>query len=334
MNTAFRRLSGFEIARCRDFVRNWMRRWDGRRSAIARIHAQPRLNAAAFGRWADKVMPPALTRVRILEIEIVLTHPPRGASPAAPRAAGVNLMAALLDYCEADVRAARDMALRMPMRPTVLDVVEAVPARAAERRDHRSFWANGDEFGGRLADRGYRVIGSGAFSTVYHKPGSDRVIKVNRRPDNWLDYVVWAARAGHAGKLAPKVYSFRVFNEGTPDAFYVAVMERLETTVSRAECTKPDAYRAWMSMRQFIEQQDAAAGVEAELHTAGAIRFGVAFRAAFKRAWDLHGGNFMLRADGSLVCTDPLCEEGTSSPPYSRMRQRELESLAQIPANY
>ena len=45
-----------------------------------------------------------------------------------------------------------------------------------------------------LQKRGYKNLGSGAFSTVLGKEGSDRVLKVTRSNDNWIDYIQWAAK--------------------------------------------------------------------------------------------------------------------------------------------
>src|SRR5438105_2456974 len=81
----------------------------------------------------------------------------------------------------------------------------------------------------RLIKRGYQEIGSGYFSVVLAKPGSDKVIKICNTPDRSLDFVIWAAKHGYAGSLAPRVYSYKQYEDGT----YTAVMERLGETASK-----------------------------------------------------------------------------------------------------
>lgn len=190
-----------------------------------------------------------------------------------------------------------------------------------------SVWKDGEHFIERLYKRGYSTLGAGAFSTVLAKRDSDRVVKVSRKPDPWLDYIVWANKEGFAGTLAPRVYSYRVI-KGRFQTFYVAVMERLECTISQCGMSKPHAARAHNAMRHWISHKDDKSGLEAEKYAPGALRFGAAFRLAFQRNHDLHEGNFMLRKDGSLVCTDPIWNED-SRVTYSkpRMRSRDLEAL-------
>src|SRR5258705_4232165 len=61
----------------------------------------------------------------------------------------------------------------------------------------------------RLEKRGYKVLGRGAYSTVLGKEGSNRVIKVSRSLDDWIDYIQWGAANGYAGNFVPRVYSWK-----------------------------------------------------------------------------------------------------------------------------
>lgn len=79
-----------------------------------------------------------------------------------------------------------------------------------------------------LEASGFAYIGGGAYSAVYAIPSSDRVIKVNLCADGWLDYVLWAQSSGYAGTFAPRVFSYKRFDDGT----YIAVVERLANTLS------------------------------------------------------------------------------------------------------
>jgi hypothetical protein len=189
-------------------------------------------------------------------------------------------------------------------------------------------WAHGHQFIGKLTDRGFHQIGAGCFSTVLAKKGSDRVIKVSRTMDPWLDYVVWAAKHGHNGSLAPLVYSYRRFNEGTPNEFYVAVVERLQETMNEARLRRRALHDAYLSLASHMRCADDDEAKEAEREIPGAIQFADSFREAFRDfALDLHANNWMLRANGSLVCIDPFYDGlGVGTP--SRMRHRDLTSLS------
>src|SRR5882672_10391646 len=60
-----------------------------------------------------------------------------------------------------------------------------------------------------LEKKGFKRLGAGAYSTVLGKDGSDKVIKVSRSLDNWIDYIQWSAANGYAGNFAPRVYSWK-----------------------------------------------------------------------------------------------------------------------------
>src|SRR5882672_8899390 len=91
----------------------------------------------------------------------------------------------------------------------------------------------------KLEKRGYTVLGRGAYSTVLGKKDSDRVIKVSRSLDDWIDYVQWGAKNGYAGNFVPRVYSWKRYSrygehpkdeyERTTD-WSVAVVERMKAT--------------------------------------------------------------------------------------------------------
>lgn len=227
----------------------------------------------------------------------------------------------------AQIALAPELLCAKPLMPP-LDGPKAKPPLG--KAPEFSKWRDGHQFIHKLTDRGFRQIGAGAYSTVLAKPGSDKVIKVCRQLDCWLDYVVWSARQGHAGKWAPRVYSFRRFNAGLDSEFYVAVVERMEATVSAVQKQRQNTHMAWKHLRAFIEKKSDRDGLEAEKLAPGALRFGIDFRVEFGSAGnDLHSGNFMVRPDGTLVCTDPLTSEtgNSSSHAPSRMRHRDLEAL-------
>jgi len=149
-----------------------------------------------------------------------------------------------------------------------------------------------------LTKRGYKVLGSGAYSTVYAKGDSDRVIKVQRGNDNWIDYCKWAAEKGFSGGFAPKVYSFKRFN-----GFAVAVMERMDRNTNNekdelclVERLLGPARRGNIMAKLFLE----------ELAPQSSVFFDKLF-ATFDGHLDLYGKNIMIRKDGTLCVTDPVC---------------------------
>jgi hypothetical protein len=204
-----------------------------------------------------------------------------------------------------------------------LDAPKPEPAKGTSR------WRDGLHFITSLERRGFRLIGSGAFSWVMAKPGSDKVVKVCRNLDAWPEYVTWATRCGFAGKYAPRVYSFHMV-DGRDDQFYVAVVERLDATVSTL-AWEPNG-RAISQLRTdialFIQGDDAKGAVLASTRPE-LVAFALAFRVFYRRTMsarsiglDLHGGNWMLKGD-RIVLTDPVCD-GTPTTP-KRLRSRDLQ---------
>lgn len=164
----------------------------------------------------------------------------------------------------------------------------------------------------RLQRRGFVMLGAGAFSTVLGKPGYPRVIKVGRgQPEGWIDYIMWADKAGYAGSFAPKVFSLKIhfdyrygpFQWGRElnNSWYVAVMERLDCTIAAVTC--PGKRRIYRHMASALYGDLPCKTLEDM--APGATKFCADLRAAGFEYFDLHDGNFMLRGN-QVVCTDPL----------------------------
>lgn len=161
-----------------------------------------------------------------------------------------------------------------------------------------------------LERKGFKKLGSGYYSVVLHKKG-ERVIKVGKA-DQWINYVLWAGKTGYGGTFAPKVYSYKMFpgkkkgNDpwGHEGPFYVAVMEKLEKTVSSARSSEDMVIGPYLF--QTYLHKNAAAGRMLDVLAPGLRVFSDQFKKTFKNGWDLHNGNFMLRSDGGLVLTDPI----------------------------
>lgn len=156
-----------------------------------------------------------------------------------------------------------------------------------------------------LEKRGFVRLGSGAFSTVLHKEGQNKVIKVIRRPDGWINYVKWAAEIGEAGKFAPKVFSYKKI-KGRRNNFAVAVMEKLEYTLSNTP--EEHALKVLPDLMSRVDNNPMAEKFT-ELLAPGLTAYMKKMAEEWKikiAYFDLHDGNLMLRADGSFVVVDPV----------------------------
>jgi len=156
-----------------------------------------------------------------------------------------------------------------------------------------------------LEKRGFKRLGVGAFSTVLGKEGQSRVIKVIRRPDGWINYVHWAAQIGEAGHFAPKVFSYKKI-KGAKATFAVAVVEKLEVTLSN---TPGDHnLKVLPDILHRIKSNEIARKFT-EMLAPGLSDFLLKLSEKWNTTvgdFDLHGGNLMLRADGTFVVVDPV----------------------------
>lgn len=194
---------------------------------------------------------------------------------------------------------------------------EQSPRIEAKPQTKTGAFASARAFCSALEKRGYKLLGSGAYSSVYGKDGYDKVLKVSRCLDNWIDYVAWASSNGYAGNLAPKVFSWKRFkNPGDPperEGFYgrwderqwsVAVVERMVETVKEDSKLSQDF--------KIIERLHDLAGksILAELVVdeivPGCGKFFKELHANFY-ASDIYSKNLMVRKDGSFCVTDPVC---------------------------
>ena len=175
-----------------------------------------------------------------------------------------------------------------------------------------------------LEKRGFKRLGSGCFSSVYAKDGSDKVLKVTRRIDNWIDYIHWASEKGYAGRFAPKVYSYKKFKAKDGEMFSVAVVERCNPI---NDCSaKDDGYvinaLLWPCMRGNTMAQ-----LYLDDMQQGLPKFLVDFHEKFGQDHtDIGGNNHLFRKDGTWVLTDPLC--GRSKMTVNRLRSKDFTSLA------
>lgn len=229
---------------------------------------------------------------------------PMAIPPAFIRREDADAMAALQQECE---RMARELVFEKRLvapEPIVQPVVPAVSAV--------------EKYKSGLMRKGWRVVGKGAYSTVFvhdAKPGV--AIKVNggqSGDDCWSKFAVWAARF----RKSPFI---RVFAIHRHDGFTASLMERIEgdsydgvTTLDREkqEQTKEiiDHYRYGSGLRVLIEDDLDSVAANAKLRWArrrAGTRVLAALRLLAKHNSinDLHRKNWGYRPDGSVVIFDP-----------------------------
>jgi len=177
----------------------------------------------------------------------------------------------------------------------------------------------------RLEKRGFKVLGRGAYSTVLAKDGSDRVIKVSRTLDNWIDYIQWGAKKGYAGNFVPRVYSWKRHTNPSGEKnewnnereWSVAIVERMDDVLSDH---KKDMALI-LSLYYPAQCGNTMAKVYMEDLSPGSAKFFEEL-AANQFASDIAGKNVMVRKNGSLCVTDPAC--GSIKTDKRRLRTGEL----------
>ena len=187
-----------------------------------------------------------------------------------------------------------------------------------------------------LVKKGYKQLGSGHYSTVLGHPKSpDKVIKVTRHQDNWIDYVKWAAENGYAGTFGPKVYSWKKF----PAGWSWAVVERMSHCVgegyydddycgcSDSSCCpretrgKSDDYEIIFTLLNSAQRGNLMAQVYVDDLCPGAFEYISKLKSAM-RAGDIRAANTMVRKDGTLCFTDPCA--GASKLTSTRFKERDF----------
>lgn len=200
-----------------------------------------------------------------------------------------------------------------------------------EPKTYKSPFEEGKAFGHFLEKKGFKRLGSGTYSTVYGKDGSDKVLKVCHRLDAWMDYISWAAKKGYCGTYAPRVYSYKYF-KGKTAPFYVAVVERLDKEVGGIDASHPQAftYHAIKFLTYPAPEQALNDNVKQCLEglSPGINQFAADFNQfGAEHSKDFHRGNFMVRKDGSFVATDPIMGH-QKDPTMSRLRSNHFTRIA------
>lgn len=173
-----------------------------------------------------------------------------------------------------------------------------------------------------LYRKNFECIGSGAYSQVYAKKNSDRVLKVTLTQDNWIDYIHWSSQEGYSGTLAPRVYSYKKYSE-----YSVAVVERMDKTLSKL--SEKDDLKILSDLLYHSGRGNEMAQLLMDEIVPGFSSFLKELRKRFKgQRLDLHSGNIMVRKDGSLAVTDPVCDTAGPTIESIRLRAKDFTSLA------
>lgn len=160
--------------------------------------------------------------------------------------------------------------------------------------------------------KGYKHLAEGAFSTVYAKPGSNRVLKIARDDCGYLAFLKFAVK-NQKNPFVPKIFSVEII-KGYGFKLIVVLMEKLKRVRSS---TKLEAISS--AFRRYIRDEYSYytfGETKAFLETTKwmndkSFKFLDQVGAMIRRATsnghdtDLHDGNVMQRG-GVLVVTDPL----------------------------
>lgn len=189
-----------------------------------------------------------------------------------------------------------------------------------DKSDRTKPFGNATNYGAWLMAKGFQKLGSGAHSAVYAKPNSDKVIKVTWSLDNWIDYVKWAASAGYAGTLAPRVYSWKRHGRKDYGDFAVAVVERMDVGGYNTDFKKHDG-ALLMQLQYPARSGSLLAQCFMEEIQPGSVNF-FKMLSALEFDGDMGGNNVMYRKDGTLCITDPCA--GRIQTTLRRFRSGDL----------
>jgi hypothetical protein len=185
-----------------------------------------------------------------------------------------------------------------------------------------------------LKKRGFKYLAGGYYGAVYHKLGSPYVLKIgNCAGDAWPAYAAYCIE--NPGPFRPVVRSLKwhATGDGWDDQpFYVAVVERLSCTLSEAMEGRYSRAENRSFVRRVYEVVDG--GKDIGYQTRRFRQLGMAALADFLRDLDqefdgvgndAHVNNWMFRADGALILTDPFSSGSSSSRERRRARERDFQ---------
>lgn len=176
-----------------------------------------------------------------------------------------------------------------------------------------------------LRDNGYKRLGSGAFSSVYGKPGNDLLIKIGLRDATEDGYPAFADLARqHPNKHFPKVGKIRWMENRHGVKFYVVPVERLlpvnphDIHNIRLILNFVKSWAKHQNLTTVQQLKEFLAGGTITSPTAVATEemidkdpslleaFMLIIKHLPERYIDLNDNNIMKRRDGTIVFSDPV----------------------------
>lgn len=173
----------------------------------------------------------------------------------------------------------------------------------------------------------FECLGTGYFSKAYSNKKSEYVYKVGIMTTHYKKdpYLVYLSKGHSSNPLFPKVRTITIFHHPL-ESFYVVEMERLQSLND----TKLKAVNRAIK-NEFVNFYDNHACIERpskeaqkEFMTTLKKKFShhinikesiKVFSYVFNRfCYDLHDKNMMMRKNGELVITDPVCHLGPVRP--------------------
>ena len=157
---------------------------------------------------------------------------------------------------------------------------------------------------------GWTKAGAGAYSSVYKNPNKSFVLKINKRPDKGYEEYVNVIKR-YRNKHFPRISDMKVMKIGK-DNYYVYLIEKLKA-LPRSDLIAFDIKDAIDALygcdykdmgESLLEYFDKMPLFRRNPDLIRAVYI-VANNIGYNFDIDIHGGNIMKRADGTIVITDP-----------------------------
>lgn len=185
----------------------------------------------------------------------------------------------------------------------------------------------------RLKARGWKALGSGFYSTVMGKPGSDKVIKICRNggDDAYPMFAAWAHE--NPSPFLPRIHAFK-----RHQGFYVTVLDRLEKTVGHTHPNEgwsqtTDMLQSYCRGNEFKGMRKVMLdAVFAQLPGLKEVVDAFAKEFRGQASFDMHDNNWMLSATGQLVMTDPLAGTSTDRATERNSRVSRIKAAMRLAA--
>ncbi|MFG1227172.1 hypothetical protein [Xanthobacter wiegelii] len=171
----------------------------------------------------------------------------------------------------------------------------------------KSAFSESNEYMRRLRRRGFEDIGGGAYSTVFTRPGWDKVLKVCRHAqDYWPAYAKWCQQT-------KSPHAIRVYSIKHHKGFYVAIMEKVNPARGQRKLSDLSSYIGDCGSKAptmvATSLKNAAIAGQTKIVAKEYPKLPAFLRLVRRLGTDLHAGNWGTREDGTPVIFDPVTTE-------------------------